>query len=241
MLQSLKQAGYRFTRFELPTDVQVPICLLRHDVDFDLDAAREMAQIEAELGVMSTYFFMVTTDHYNVFSAKSRQTIEEIVRLGHRIGLHFDEMAYPSLKTPSDYSASIGQESNFLAHAVRAPVDAVSLHRPSPLVLEGDPQISGSLLNSYDRRLRGVADYVSDSGGRWRHGHPLNRESFRMRSPLHILIHPVWWHESPITAFESLLRLLDIRRQRDEESFASNCRPFRVGQLSSDHSFASEV
>lgn len=232
LLSHLKEYGYRFTRFKLPTEEQGAVCLLRHDIDFDLDAALKIARVEAEEDVTATYFLMLTSDHYNVFSRKSRAKIQEIIQLGHRIGLHFDETCYPELRSHSDYSKLIKKESNLLARAAYAPIDAVSLHRPSALVLEGDPALSAPLLHSYDRRLRSAADYVSDSGGRWGHGHPLGRDAYKARRPLHILVHPIWWHEDPKSAFESLMGLLDARRHRDEESFAENCRPFRVGRLS---------
>ena len=42
--------------------------LLRHDIDFSLDSAKLIAKKENELKINSTYFFMLSSNMYNVFS-----------------------------------------------------------------------------------------------------------------------------------------------------------------------------
>ncbi len=69
--------------------------VLRHDVDMCLDRAAAMATVEAELGVSASYFLLVDTEMYNVGSRHARNLVGEILRHGHKIGLHFDGSGVP--------------------------------------------------------------------------------------------------------------------------------------------------
>lgn len=62
------------------------ICLLRHDVDHDMNKAVRMAEIEYEAEVQSTYFVLHTAGYY-----KESDFIEKcryIQDMGHEVGLH---------------------------------------------------------------------------------------------------------------------------------------------------------
>jgi len=69
--------------------------LLRHDIDHSTSWACDMARVEAELGVCSTYFFL-TTDlqrgHWKNADTRKRniELLLEIQDLGHEVGLHYD-------------------------------------------------------------------------------------------------------------------------------------------------------
>ena len=69
--------------------------VLRHDVDMCLERAVAMATVEAELGVSASYFLLVNTEMYNVGSRHARNLVGEILRHGHKIGLHFDGSGVP--------------------------------------------------------------------------------------------------------------------------------------------------
>ncbi len=45
--------------------------ILRHDVDFSVDRALELAKIENNYGISSTYFFLLHSDFYNIFEKDS--------------------------------------------------------------------------------------------------------------------------------------------------------------------------
>lgn len=71
--------------------------LIRHDVDGDLMAAVDMAKLEAEYGIKSTYFILHTAPYYANVRGKKVQRNEgsvefykEIEALGHEIALHTD-------------------------------------------------------------------------------------------------------------------------------------------------------
>src|SRR3954469_6109592 len=86
LIESARAGGYRFAFFDRePQDGDL---LLRHDVDLSLEAALELARLEAELDAPATYFLMTESVFYNLGSAVGREAIEELRALGHRVALH---------------------------------------------------------------------------------------------------------------------------------------------------------
>ena len=82
--------------------------LIRHDIDFDIKLAHDMALIENELGIVSTFFFLTSCHSYNVLSKESRLLIMKINEMGHEIGLHFDPTLYKeNLQTHVESEAKI--------------------------------------------------------------------------------------------------------------------------------------
>ena len=70
--------------------------LIRHDVDWDLELALKIAQLENNLEIKSTYFILVTSELYNILSPSNKKLINKIKNLNHEIGLHFDASNYKS-------------------------------------------------------------------------------------------------------------------------------------------------
>ena len=64
--------------------VEGRICYLRHDVDWSIDGALQMAQIEAEHEVKSTYYIRPRS----VYMKRASSQIKAIEELGHEIGYH---------------------------------------------------------------------------------------------------------------------------------------------------------
>lgn len=135
--------------------------ILRHDIDTDLAQAVRFAELEAERGVRSTYFVLLRTDFYNPASRESLQQLHRIQSLGHEIGLHFDEKAYPD-GTPEETVQRILKERGVLSALLETEVSTVSMHRPSRATLDADLQIPG-IVNSYGRTFFRDFKYLSDS------------------------------------------------------------------------------
>jgi hypothetical protein len=202
MLQSARQAGYRFISFgELKKKDVAPNgqILLRHDVDGDLAAALEMAKVEADLGVFSTYFLMWRSPCYNLLSRSGQTHAESITRLGHQIGLHYDQ-GFDMLKgIPVDITELIIQrEVLWLEQLLDIHIDAVSFHQPSPAILENGINC-GERVNTYDRNLLSDFLYVSDSNRVfpiWAHIADSEKPAAIAKcypKNMQILIHPMWW------------------------------------------------
>ncbi len=74
-------------------DVEKPRLLLRHDVDQHPASALRMAAIEAELGVLSTWYFRWRT--------AIPQVVETIHSQGHAVGLHYETLTRELLRRDS--------------------------------------------------------------------------------------------------------------------------------------------
>lgn len=228
----LRRAGYTFASFD---DVDGlldnrPFVLMRHDIDYDLEAALRLAELEAEIGVAATYFFMVRTEHYNLFSARGDAIVRRISNLGHHIGVHVDCVAYPSLGTIEDITKIVQQEGKMIANWFDVPVKTVSFHRPHPSLVDAPQKFFGDVRNAYHTSLvNGIAKYYSDSRGEWGHGYPLDSDAFKSGKPLQILTHPIWWRQACTAPFETMMRWLSDKDLRLKASVADNNSIFRVG------------
>lgn len=183
-----------------------PRCvILRHDIDTDLAQAVRFAELEAQEGVRSTYFVLLRTDFYNPASSGSLEQLHRIQALGHEIGLHFDEKAYPA-GTPEETVQRILKEREVLSALLETAVSTVSMHRPSQATLDADLQIPG-MVNSYGRTFFRDFKYLSDSRRRWRE--PVE-EIIRSGTydRLHILTHAFWYHQQEETLRESVERFI---------------------------------
>lgn len=167
--------------------------ILRHDIDTDIGKALEMARMEYEWGRMkSTYFVLLTSNFYNIFSESNCRKLHEIMECGHEIGLHFDEMNYPELNGNIDaMREKILEEAKILEKVTGKSVAAVSMHRPSRVILESDLKIPG-IINSYGQLFFHEFKYLSDSRRRWREpvDEIIKSEQYER---LHILTHAFWY------------------------------------------------
>lgn len=168
--------------------------ILRHDVDSDIGKALEMAHMEYDWEVKSTYFVLLTSDFYNVFSRSNCDKLHEILRCGHAIGLHFDEMNYPELNDDTEaICEKIQEEAELLGKVIGKPITTVSMHRPSRQILETDLRIPG-IVNSYGQIFFHEFKYLSDSRCHWREPveEIIRSEQYER---LHILTHAFWYYK----------------------------------------------
>jgi UDP-GlcNAc3NAcA epimerase len=234
MLNRLLGEGYRFATFpEAATILKAgqPFVLMRHDIDFDLDKALKIAELEASLSVAATYFFLLRTTHYNVFSREGSAAVKRILSAGHHLGLHFDCASY-SQDSVEELCAAASREAAILEQWFDRPVETVSYHRPNAGVLSGNPALSAPRPHTYQPLFTGPIWYCSDSRGRWPAGAPDKSEAFREKRPMHLLVHPIWWNEEPVGAYETLQRYIDASKDALEKSTAANCTVYQVGRLS---------
>ncbi|MDE5639191.1 MAG: hypothetical protein K2I47_05285, partial [Odoribacter sp.] len=158
--------------------------------------------------VKSTYFVLLTSDYYNVFSKESYSCIRKILSCGHEIGLHFDEVRYPELEGNIEMiKEKIMEECEILGHAIGGAVTTVSMHRPSKMMLEANLEIPG-IVNSYGFDFYKGFKYLSDSRRRWRESVDEIIESAEYKR-LHILTHAFWYHEQELNMQDSLLSFIN--------------------------------
>ena len=183
---------------------QYPKCvILRHDIDNSIEKAVVLAELEAKLGVKSTYFVLLTSDFYNPSSKKSLKGLKHIQQLGHEIGLHFDEMAYEGMV---DVVSTIKREAKILSDIIETSVTTVSMHRPSPTTLEANYSLS-PMVNSYGKTFFNDFKYLSDSRRRWREP-VLDIINSGQYNRLHILTHAIWYNEVEEDIHDSIKRFV---------------------------------
>lgn len=192
LLDLAQMNGYAFLSFDDPQRFNDrAVCLLRHDIDVDLGAAVQLAEIEAKAGIKATYFLMLRSPVYNLFSRSNHRFVERLLVLGHYLGLHYDEGFQPAGDQP--LGDLIYFEADILGRTFGVQVKSVSFHQPSPAFLERNLDLPG-LINTYNREdLRGFT-YLSDSNKSWVKGSPLSFFAHREPLKIHLLIHPIWWN-----------------------------------------------
>ena len=211
LLSAFKEAGYSFCGF---SDIHTrlaegkPFVLLRHDIDISLRAALEIARVEYEQGAQATYFVLLRSPFYNVLSRPNVEMMLEIQQYGHQIAAHIDLVPYDN-----DFTQAL-TEVAFLSRCYPSlNTTLVSLH--SPYDLAQMPLEFEQLKNVYGAVVRGETAYISDSTGRWRYGYPLESEAFKMRKPIQLLTHPIWWVQEGETPVQKLERWLYSEPQND--------------------------
>jgi len=192
-IKILKLIGPRLSFFKL----QMPenFILMRHDVEFDVSRALELAKIESKYNVRSTFFFQVFSSAYNSLSPINKNMIKQIKDLGHNIGLHL----YATNLEDDNWSKlqkEINIQKTIFEKGLKIDCNIFSYHRPPKWFLENrNDQING-LINAYGRSFFEYSSnpkeiiYLSDSQHKWAYGHPLDKNNF---SKLQILLHPDEW------------------------------------------------
>ena len=144
--------------------------LWRHDVDASIHRALSLAKIESDVGVHSTYFLYLHSNHYNLFEEEIISLVDNIIGLNHDIGLHFDPFFYegrPNYK--KTLVSSISFERKILENLFNIKITALSIHQPDTTkMLDLQPELLVGMVNSYSDFIKKNYFYCSDSNGYWR-------------------------------------------------------------------------
>ncbi|MBU3220662.1 hypothetical protein [Clostridium algidicarnis] len=211
LIKLLKDKGYDFCSY-LNYDKYKKTVIFRHDIDNSLEKALEIAKIEHENNITSTFFVLLSTNFYNVFSKESNDILKEIIALGHEIGLHFDEKRY-EISSIKELEYWVVKESKVLEEALGEKVKSVSMHRPSKWILENDIYFEG-IINSYSKKFLSDFKYLSDSRMHWREDVIAIVDS-EVYDRLHILTHAFWYADNNENMEEKLKKFIgDARKER---------------------------
>lgn len=217
LCQTITEAGYQSAimgDYFVPATSEAPRLFLRHDVDRHPLLSLQMAQIEREYGLVSTYFFRV------VDSVFKPDIITKIAGLGMEIGYHYECLD----KAKGDYEKAYEICRNDLRKLRElAPVKSMAMH--------GNPLTkwdNRDLWKKYDFKQLGIevaaylnidygkTRYFSDTGRTWK-PESGNIYDFVSRTQKHslkttsdlikylnefkqetcILIHPNRWSDQP--------------------------------------------
>jgi hypothetical protein len=213
-------------------DPQAPWCLLRHDVDYSLPAALEMARVEAELGITATYFLMLSGADYNLMSPGDHGVPAQLTALGHEVGLHYDP------RLPSDLRGGAVDyyelQAELLGRLSGTVVSAMSRHNPSTLT--ADPLDGRTrLISAYEPRFTSEIVYVSDSCGAWRDDAVALFAAPAPPPRLQLLIHPIFWGDAPADRWTRLEALVASQHRAVDERASLARRLWRNHQGVAEH------
>lgn len=230
MVDKLINKGYMFAFFPEAEKLFIndtKFVLMRHDVDIDILGSLKIAEMDAEKNVKSTFFFLIRTDLYNVFSDTGSNIIKKILNLGHEIGLHYDFSSYKKMNL-NDTSKTCEKEVHVLEDWFSHSISAISFHKANDFVFKGNPKISYPIVHTHMPLFENKIKYFSDSRGCWRHGIPIESEQFRKGKPLHILTHPIWWNKENITSQQKICLFLKRKNKRLEYSIENKHNHIRI-------------
>ena len=82
ILNNAFRAGYEFKGFHERVPENSRVIFLRHDIDVSVTMAVTMAELEASLGVRSTYFVLPNSPLYNLLEDEVTAILSKIRSMG---------------------------------------------------------------------------------------------------------------------------------------------------------------
>ena len=206
--------------------------LLRHDVEFSVEKAYEMAEIEHNtLGIQSSYFFQTRNYAYNPLAFKNMALIQRMHDMGHHIGLHVNTSGLSDLKNIRNF---IKNDIDGLQNGLNLPIDRFSFHRPTHALLRLNLNIKG-LINTYDPRFFHFYTqhphqplpvyYFSDSEHQWKYGDPRSILENPVKK-IQLLIHPYSWSKQGLNNEDNFKAIIQSKQALMLQSMHDECRHF---------------
>jgi hypothetical protein len=196
LLDAARAGGYDWASFD--RHPRTRDLFLRHDVDFSLEAALEMARLEHELGVRATYFLMTESGFYNLDSHVGRYAQRQLRQWGHAVGLH---AVYPRAEVDRRFDK------------------VIAWHNPDPEFMS---QPIGGAVNVMEEPYFTPGNYRSDSNRHWREGCPHDELAAGSFEWLQLLVHPEIWVYEGATMRETMESMLDAKRAEWLEALAAD-------------------
>jgi hypothetical protein len=218
IIKKIIDRGYKFVKYPQEGNTKISgtkEVLLRHDIDFSLSAAGQIAQQDYNLQVQSVFFVYLNSPFYNILFEDDKKRIDEIMELGHEVALHFDERINIDISKEIDILTKIFP-------GVRT--DFISLHRPkidqqTKTLIKSDV-IPEYIKTTYDNEFFKHIEYISDSR--------CNFDETRLDAILNsarsfqLLLHPVWWHFAGSLPEEKLRVLCDGKLNEVKDNIRKN-------------------
>lgn len=202
-LLQLAKSRFPFANF-LDFKTKDNFLLLRHDIDFSLIKALEIAQLEHQYNIQSTFFIHLHNDFYNALDLQSLKLVKEIIKLGHFIGLHFD-IHYYDIKLQEDLVHWLEFEKSIMEMVFNTEINVFSFHNTNEYTMSFEEEEYGGMINTYSTYFKENVSYCSDSNGYWRFQKLQDVLVDPKVSKLQVLIHPGWWSIQELTPREKVV------------------------------------
>lgn len=216
-LLTLAKKNYTFIRYD---EIRLfsNFILWRHDCDFSLNRALRLARIEHQQGIVATYFINFHSDFYNVLEKSQTKIINEIISLGHDIGLHFDTEYY-DISSEVELEYKLAFEAQCIEKWFGIAIKVFSFHNPNNYTLTCVKETYSGLINCYSNYLKENASYCSDSNGYWRFRRLRDVLMQAKDKNLQVLTHPDWWQETAMFPRERVHRCIDGRAKNVKANY----------------------
>jgi len=230
IIQIIKDTG-RVTDYKSALHAD-KFAIMRHDVEYSVERAYELARVESSMDFTSTYFFQWTNNSYNILSRKNKELIKDIHERGHNIGLHF---ALNGMTDMEQIRAQILKEIRILNELFGFIIDTFSIHRPSKDVLRENIKLPG-IINAYQDEFFTFGEnitetsevavkYLSDANHIWRYGYP-NEKNIVTYDKVQILTHPFAWCKEGYDNFNNYKALVNEKYVELIDSIDRECKDF---------------
>jgi hypothetical protein len=198
-----KEKGYRIIPMQEYAQARQneKVLLLRHDVDIYPECATRLALVEHSLKIRSTYFVRVHTDMYNPFGFRVYPLLRNISKMGHEIGLHFENVDF-SKTTGEDARSILRREIDVLQAVLGTRIVGMAAHIDVISGVNSDEINPSEYGLQYEARaLTRNCMFVSDSLRKWTrtNGRCICRilqDSSLNATHICLLTHPEFWYET---------------------------------------------
>jgi hypothetical protein len=198
LLQRALDSGYRVASLAAYyADRRTPALIIRHDVDVSLETAAQMARIEHDLGVRTSYFIRVHAAGYNPFSRASYAALLWLRDSGFDLGLHHEVGVFPLVTAAGGRPAvqeHLRRELVSLETILDRPMRSVAMHLPkhgtAPLT-QADLEACGVLYEAGAEVFNEGASFVSDSNRALKPVCPCTL--IGAAEKIYMTAHPIWW------------------------------------------------
>ena len=193
LLALARQAQCKFIGFQDSPDASARNIYLRHDVDYSLDMALELAQVNASHGVRGTFFVLLRSQIYNALSQWSLDRICRINDFGQHVAFHYAFLS--GIPVDDDrLAALVTEDFEILRSQIPDMQPVFSWHNPDPVFLRqrGGLVVPG-MVNVYSEPFTRSIPYCSDSNLRYTPSefeHILKQEDHHV---VQLLLHPFNW------------------------------------------------
>ena len=178
-----------------------------------------LAKIEKKFNISSTYFFRLRSEFYNIFEKSILTQINEIMNLGHEIGLHFDLSVYKN-KTRSEIINNLKWEKKILSELLDREIPVFSFHNPDMTHVSSiEDYRLGGMINAYAKKFKQSYHYISDSNGYWRYLRLYDLLKKADKKHIQILIHPDWWEKIAMSPRKRVIRCIEERSKRTLKTY----------------------
>ncbi|MHC4139212.1 MAG: hypothetical protein ACYSR1_05060 [Planctomycetota bacterium] len=199
-LNTALDSGYRFYQYDKLPVTNDYVCVLRHDIDYTPERSLEFAEIEMQLDIKAYYFFLVSSEIYNIRNSQIHKILHLLKNMGHNVGLHFDLSWNPEVEWENVVHQCNKEKEIFEVLTDISPCNIISFHNPhkfTELVL--NKSIAG-ITHTYEQRYFSDTKYLSDSQG-WYEGCMCKIFQEKKYRKIQLLTHPYIWTSEPKADF----------------------------------------